>query len=867
MKMNTYKAPAKALQDGLHILCMGIFLSLILFFPSCTNEEGEDTARPVLTGESEVVLSLRLPGASSPATRSVEEYEDLVSSVDVLVFDDDGGYLYTAAAYDITPGTTPDPPSPIAAVKNFGVKLKQTGSGETVDLWVVANAHYLPGIEEGTSKADVAKLLVVDFNDNTDEVALELLLPMWGTLTNVEILNSSTLGGNNTVNLIRMFARIDVAVASSVTNFELTCVWYCNFNRIGRIVPGAISNDGTWTAPPNLTYVTEPSLLPDMPKMPFQEFTNVTDNAITAMIYPLETEKGDGYDGTDDVPYEEEPCLLIAGRYGGSMTESWYRVDFVQTKDNELQYLDILRNHLYVVSITNVSGPGLSGVLEMDDLLAPRPVNITANTAVWDISDMKYVVIDDRYMLSVSCDSVVFTQNGMTKDIQVYTDCETGWAIDQNDPIPDWITAHTDPLSEIISGEKKIMTTLSLTATSFEYGRVGYFTITAGGLTQQIKVIQGVNLVWVSSSTTAKIPRAGGDPVRAIDGAPLTMAFAGTYEGEFQVHAHAGTSTFTCSSDDKSAHPVAVGANNNDSWNERTITYSYSGAGIPETAIPVTGSQLGYWISSTNTTLSYMGGTCSINIDGDFPEGTKIDVMDGETVVSGDITAKSGVTELTITQKNTSYTAIRTYTVYARDDARSYNNALCTITQEVCPPNLFFYIDKRYAFFKINEVGGTGAGNGAISMTIDQEYNTRDSIGNYEYLIEDDFTDDFRTVVGGIVYANRGTITDFNNQCALGWTSIDQTWIITSPNYMVVRPSVSPSGSDFVLFVAGNVNDPDTKYKSYRIATIGISRQQFVFDVLYDLSWNGRPGDMIDRADQDTTAHPKIYVIIKLDED
>jgi hypothetical protein len=493
MKTNNMH-PTKITKNPLYSLCMSLFL--FLFLISCTNEEGDPISRQTVAGESEVLLSLRLPGASSPATRVTlsGDDENEVSTVDVLVFGSDG-YRYTSTAYALENGTNTDP-SYVAAVHDFTVRLQPTGQGETVDLWVVANARsWSENIAQGATKADVAASLEALESEGVTQLGATFTpIPMWGMLPGVTISKESGLGLNNKVNLTRMIAKIDVTVEGEAqSNFFLTHVYLYNRNTRGRIVPD--EGNGHWTYNPSAgAYATAPSI-PTTPtaireKGPLSYTVASPYTEITNEIYTFEANAGTGYDANPS-GYENEPCLVIVGKYGAtSSPETFYRVDFVKTRDDDgqaltsPQYLDLLRNHCYAVTIEKVNGHGLSSA---EEALKARPVNMEAGVIEWTESGMNHVVADDQYMLSVSRDSVTFYQAGGEQTINVYTDWENGWIIDPENPLPTWITA------ENATGGKKQTVTLALTAEALPQAvnrREGYFYITAGRLKKRIDVVQ-----------------------------------------------------------------------------------------------------------------------------------------------------------------------------------------------------------------------------------------------------------------------------------------------------------------------------------------------------------------------------------------
>ena len=62
---------------------------------------------------------------------------------------------------------------------------------------------------------------------------------------------------------------------------------------------------------------------------------------------------GDG--NPNDGNEGKRPALIVGGRYGTMTKSTYYRVDF---KNDEGKIVDILRNHHYIINITDVLGPG-----------------------------------------------------------------------------------------------------------------------------------------------------------------------------------------------------------------------------------------------------------------------------------------------------------------------------------------------------------------------------------------------------------------------------------------------------------------------------------------------------------------------------
>jgi hypothetical protein len=599
-----------------------VLLSTLLY--SCTNEESDGNVpspQQQVEEDNEVILSLRLPG-SSPATRLTNTEENTVSEVDVLVFNEDGNYLYSRQAYSVRVDDD---------TYDFAVRLLMTEEGETVDLWVFANAHeiltHTPAA--GTTKADVAAaLLAGETTYNVTQippiVGDPVLIPMWGTIDAVSI---PITGGRNKVDLTRMVAKIDVAVKSTIDEdkFKLTNVYFYNRNSQGCVVPGTIA-DSEWSAPT----ATSLSLPADPVKKTGEAYayTTVTDNAIKNTIYAFEADGGTGYTGQT---YTTDPCLIIGGTYKGG-AETYYRVNFAKIKDNEEIYLDILRNHHYDIEIQDVTGAGFNTQAEA---LQSLPVNMIAQVVEWDEMGMTDITFDGQYELAVDRDSVTFVKSGNAQTVYVRTSWVEGWSVDtQAGNLPSWlhITSPT-PANFIATGEKDKTIPLVITADELptSISREGGFWITAGRMKKYIKVVQPMFNLWYKTNSASI---ADGNTVPRL-ASNFTIDFDGTYEGVIYVYTYTKTAGIDLlvgiySTAKKTGHSVAIPVNN--TWYDRDLYYTFAGVGIPEQKIDgLTHTQPGYSIPTVEGDDTYdPGHPYTFKLPGgDYPVGTILCFMDG----------------------------------------------------------------------------------------------------------------------------------------------------------------------------------------------------------------------------------------------
>ncbi|MCD8261718.1 MAG: hypothetical protein LUD15_09695 [Bacteroides sp.] len=142
----------------------------------------------------------------------------------------------------------------------------------------------------------------------------------------------------------------------------------------------------------------------------------------TETIYILEGEKG---------LYKEDPdfpTLVIGGRYGGSSSETFYRVDFAnQQGDSEPVYFPVIRNFIYTISIDSVSGPGYSSAA---DARSYYPVNMFTGSYI--LEEFTLGVSDGQYILKLTqggyeLRNQVYNQNHSETNLNIQTNHPDGW--------------------------------------------------------------------------------------------------------------------------------------------------------------------------------------------------------------------------------------------------------------------------------------------------------------------------------------------------------------------------------------------------------------------------------------------------------
>jgi hypothetical protein len=467
--MNPYSKHSIPCRSRLPHVCISFLAALAL--SGCLGEE----TRLSPPASKEVLLSLRLPGISSPAaTRALTEAdENHVAEVDVLVFDhSDGTYRYSAPAFEASKTSEGD-----GATYTFSVRLLPTT--DKIDLWVITNARSLvascAAIIPGATKAAISASLVATEQDGATQYHFAAPIPMWGAINGRTVSEADGLGADSRVDLTRMVARIDVVVGEEArADFTLEEVRFYNRSTSGRIVPDETAFSGHYVSAPSLP-ATTPATIPQ----PYATLTT-PGIALEGVLYAFEAAKGKGYGGADPQDYAGEPCLILQGTYAGH-TQCYYRVDFAETQDADGNilpapvYLHLLRNYWYEVEIQQVNGPGLP---TPEEALTSRPANLTTRVTGWT-EEVKEVALDGEYLLLVDGHSLRFPAAGGTETLRIYTDAP-GWTV-ATPPLPGWLTLSPETGT---SGETEAM--LTVFANSTGVARSFDLTVTAGRLDRRL---------------------------------------------------------------------------------------------------------------------------------------------------------------------------------------------------------------------------------------------------------------------------------------------------------------------------------------------------------------------------------------------
>ena len=372
-------------------------------------------------------------------------------------------------------------------------------------------------------------------------------LPMWGELEVDKVSHTLATKGANAVQtittgpikMLRSVARIDVGLNLSGDAFEeearelkgkvpsatgtaeatytLASVEVVNVSLSNTVAPHASVYDkkkNQVTGLYNGTSITHTSKL---------TYGTISDNALLRDIYVAETPnpKSDTMKGADgrmsheeDDEYAKRPYLIIGLKHSLDKKERFFRIDFLTsakkndddpevTADGKLHYdyIDLLRNHRYLVNILKVDGLGYETKEEAAKYSA---ANIAYNVLVLDETKIGDVMYDGQHTLAVTQDEFAVGKYGSRPDYFVKTTWPDGWVIEVPKMIPGtesesnslWSDKELDHAGWIDfsttegRANKEMQVIQSIKANDTSEDRTGYFYVRAGRMRWLITVHQ-----------------------------------------------------------------------------------------------------------------------------------------------------------------------------------------------------------------------------------------------------------------------------------------------------------------------------------------------------------------------------------------
>lgn len=419
-------------------------LALAALLASCTSELAHEPAPGgggSQAGEAEVTLKLQVPGAATAGrTRAITtEAENKVDDLYILAFkvDPDAGtetFEYYVAAKQLTPTDATTGQSTWTAslkVKEYNQTFVMVANAlgtnskvnEQIADLVKEGATNKVGLEKMEVLKGLTEMLAQDEIENGFN-ATSHPLTMYGQTQAVQIGLDKTV--TLTVALHRIMARVQVKFegnAAVATNFSAEEVYLYNFNDRARVIPAFLQETTGADYEQTATIPDDAELYPKT-----QDGTEtvptyaVTANKVENTIYLFEAAQPQL--ATDEENHLKRPCIIVKGTYEGKTC--YYRVDFAKqdATTGDVTYMDIVRNHSYNITVTNVSGRGSDTAHEA---LKSKAANITASVIEWNDNTVGNIEFEGDRVLGIATKEYELMKAGGIRLQQVRATTNLEW--------------------------------------------------------------------------------------------------------------------------------------------------------------------------------------------------------------------------------------------------------------------------------------------------------------------------------------------------------------------------------------------------------------------------------------------------------
>lgn len=262
-------------------------------------------------------------------------------------------------------------------------------------------------------------------------------------------------------------SRVDVISKLPAGDFNLKEVYLYNWKTRGRIAPrtdhGYYDPVGYEALKVSVPESRE-GLTGDLPVR--YEIEN-NENKIEKQVYLHEAGAPEGTNELDAT------CLVVGGHYSSQPDITYYRIDFQQKIDDQYTYIDVLRNHQYVMNIIGVEERGYE---TPDSAFYYKKANITVEITTWNVGDLSDTNIGGNYDFSFSQSRFDLSPAIPEAVLKVVTDYPGEWTIENQDP-------------GLFSIEKrKDSVYISVNSSALSQSFTGAFRVKAGKFTKIISV-------------------------------------------------------------------------------------------------------------------------------------------------------------------------------------------------------------------------------------------------------------------------------------------------------------------------------------------------------------------------------------------
>lgn len=360
------------------LLRLVMLLAVVLLLSSCRQDDDSYSSHPGPT----TLVSLSVSASNSGAVAASDDPASSIRDLCILQFNVNGtgfGNLRHVAKG-----------SPASAGTFNATLLQSVNPDDKYKLVLLANLPdygFLNSLS-GKSYDQVQKtLLSEEFSGVNNILSFDgsRPFPMFGVANSGNSIEITANMSLSDVSLIRGVARVDIGIGiknaddtwnKNGVKFNMTQIqiWKAgkqyaympsenNFSSTGRV-------DGVTITGPSPVGTTETKVY---------DITHITNNTYcSGKIYLPEADLnwGDVYDAN----HTDRLAVIVGGKYNGSQTETFYRVDFKNDVSGEK--MDILRNHVYRFTVTKVTDDGYD-TAELAYKSIPKDISFTAELTPW----------------------------------------------------------------------------------------------------------------------------------------------------------------------------------------------------------------------------------------------------------------------------------------------------------------------------------------------------------------------------------------------------------------------------------------------------------------------------------------------------
>lgn len=348
------------------------------------------------------IINLSVSAANSGTLMDNDDTASAIKSLCILQFNANGNAFGTLRHVGMGKETTP------SSGKYSATLLQSVDNNDKYKLVILANfpnddygIFYRMG---GKSYAEIQRACLsaeLAGESNVPEFTAQQPFPMFGIAKDgiPQIINETMDLG--TVSLVRAVARVDIGIGTKNANnntwskgsvpFAMTQVQIWKDGKQYAYMPA----ENNFSSSAGALVINSPSPVGDTETKIYGSTYITGTTYCSEKIYVPEADLlwGDVY----DTNHSNRLAIIVGGRYNGSPTETFYRVDF--TNDQTDTKMNIVRNHVYQFTIKSVTDKGY-GTAELAYSSKRKNLSFEATLEPWTVGQTSSVPSIQGYYLS-----------------------------------------------------------------------------------------------------------------------------------------------------------------------------------------------------------------------------------------------------------------------------------------------------------------------------------------------------------------------------------------------------------------------------------------------------------------------------------